>query len=143
MRRFDVAALRREHALSVGALLEVTHTFRSSRITTRVAFCETQSAVGPSRLWFVCPHCRDRCRVLFGGRCLAWRRCHQLRYASQAVSASDRLVRSMFKILKRIDPEADINEIPLRRHGMHRTTYDGLVKKHAHLSQKWFASRRR
>ena len=37
----------------------------------------------------------------------------------------------MFKILKRIDPEADINEIPPRRDGMHPTTYDGLAKKHA------------
>ena len=143
MRRYDLATLRHEHALNAGAVFEVTHTFQGSQVITRVKFCETLSSVGPARLWFICPHCRLRCRVLFAGQRLACRRCHRLRYSSQAVSASDRLVRSMFKIIKRIDPDVDVNKIPPRRFGMHNSTYERLLKKHADLTERWLASRRR
>jgi len=47
-----------------------------------VRFLVTKPAFGGERLWFACPGCARRCRVLFGGARFRCRGCHGLRYSS-------------------------------------------------------------
>jgi hypothetical protein len=50
------------------------------------------------------------------------RRCCGLRYSSQAEGG--RAARAMFKIVRRLDPSAQINNLPPKPKGIHWRTYE-------------------
>ena len=50
-----------------------------------------------------------------------------LSYSSQAETRADRATRAMFKIVRRLDPEEDCNDLPWKPKGMHWRTYNRLV----------------
>jgi len=135
MRRIDLAQMTRKeplltdrHALKVQGHLE-----NGEKVELATIYFEaTRMHFGGQRLWFRCPHCDRRCRVLFATRRIACRRCHSLRYASQKETRGDRATRAMMKIVRRLSPDDPdpCNELPEKPPGMHRRTYDRLVKRY-------------
>ena len=102
-----------------------------------VPFLWTPMRFGGSRRWFQCLSCGRRCRVLFGGRRFRCGRCHQVHYATQSESRADRATRAMFKIVRRLDPEEDCNDLPPKPKGMHWRTYNRLVDRYEKYDQRW------
>ena len=92
---------------------------------------------GGRRQWFRCPKCGRRCRILYGDSRFRCRRCHRLSYSSQAESRADRATRAMFKIVRRLDPEEDCNDLPRKPKGMHWRTYDRLAERYEHYNAQW------
>jgi hypothetical protein len=140
MRRIDLAQLMRKkpaitdrHALKVhcrrgdGPPAEVATIYLES---TRVYF-------GGRRLWFLCPRCDGRCRVLYGIWRIACRRCHRLRYLSQRETRRGRANLGMMKIVKRLDPEATCNSLPPKPNGMHWSTYERLSERYDAYDTMW------
>ena len=78
----------------------------------------TPTRFGGRRQWFICLKCGRRCRILYGGSRFRCRRCHRLSYSSQAESRADRATRAMFKIVRRLDPEENCNDLPPKPKGM-------------------------
>jgi hypothetical protein len=143
LRRFDLAQLQRLHDLAADVAFMTSYRLKNGTVVrAKIFFCETQTVFGHPRLWFVCPTCGRRCRVLFGSWRIACGRCHRVRYLTQTDSPSGRAVRGMFRVVRRFNPAATVNQIPPRPYGMHRSTYKRLVQKHAAYSRRWFARRR-
>ena len=61
-------------------------------ITEFVRLVSTVQNLGGERVWFECPGCRRRRRVLYGGRLFRCRRCYALTYPSQYEDANDRIM---------------------------------------------------
>src|SRR6476620_2061526 len=138
MARIDLATIRRQYPVTHLSKLTSSYTRQNGqRVTAEIYFDSTPTRFGDNRLWFVCPSCRQRCRVLFGTWRIACRRCHRLRYGSQAKTRSDRAIRAMSKIAKRLDPEAASNDLPERPKGMHRSTYERLVERYEEYDNRW------
>src|SRR5262249_37978606 len=78
-----LAQLRREHPLTVRSVAHAAYERGDKEIKATICFAETKTQFGGRRLWFVCPSCGGRCRVLFTWRWLMCRRCCDLRYSSQ------------------------------------------------------------
>ena len=132
MQRLDLARLRRDGALrsgtaskigwscsgqdaaSIGTIARGDALRLMYRVSSRdgswydvdetVQLAWTKTQFGGERVWFLCPGCARRCRVLYGGARFRCRRCHGLRYSSQAETRADRATRAMFKIVRRLDP---------------------------------------
>ena len=102
-----------------------------------VPFVLTPMRFGGERRWFQCLSCARKCRVLFGGRRFRCRRCHRVRYASQSETRLDRAHRGMFKIVKRLDPEEECNDLPEKPRRMHWRTYNRLVERYEHYDGHW------
>jgi hypothetical protein len=62
---------------------------------------------------------------------------HRLSYSSQAETRADRATRAMFKIVRRLDPEQDVNDLPPKPKGMHWRTYNRLVDRYEKYDQQW------
>jgi hypothetical protein len=43
----------------------------------------------------------------------------------------------MFKIVRRLDPSAEVNDLPPKPKGMHWSTYDRLVERYEAHSERW------
>ena len=43
----------------------------------------------------------------------------------------------MFKIVRRLDPEEDCNDLPPKPKGMHRRTYERLVERYDRHDARW------
>ena len=97
----------------------------------------TPTQFGGRRQWFLCLKCGRRCRVLYGGSRFRCRCCHRLSYSSQAETRADRATRAMFKIVRRLDPEEDCNDLPPKPKGMHRRTYERLVERYDRHDARW------
>ena len=102
-----------------------------------VPFVLTPMRFGGQRRWFQCLRCGRKCRVLFGGRRFRCRRCHRVRYASQSETRLDRAHRGMFKIVKRLDPKEQCNDLPEKPKRMHWRTYNRLVERYEHYDGQW------
>jgi hypothetical protein len=102
-----------------------------------VPFVLTPMRFGGERRWFQCLRCGRKCRLLFGGRYFRCRRCHRVRYASQSETRLDRAHRGMFKIVKRLDPEEQCNDLPEKPKRMHWRTYNRLVELYEHYDGQW------
>ena len=102
-----------------------------------VPFVLTPLRFGGERRWFQCLKCGRKCRVLFGGRRFRCRRCHRVHYASQSETRLDRAHRGMFKIVKRLDPEEQCNDLPEKPKRMHWRTYNRLVERYEHYDAHW------
>ena len=97
----------------------------------------TPTQFGGRRQWFICLKCGRRCRILYGGRRFRCRRCHRLSYSSQAECRADRATRAMFKIVRRLDPEENCNDLPPKPKGMHLRTYNRLLDRYEKYDQQW------
>ena len=142
MRRIDLATLRRdEPSLTAGHVLQVScHRGDGEKVDVANVHLEaTRMYFGGCRLWFRCPRCGERCRVLFGIWRIACRRCHRLRYLSQRETKEDRATRAMLKIVRRLNPDdpQPCNDLPEKPTHMHWTTYDRLVERYEGHSEKW------
>ena len=140
LRRIDLAQLRRkEPSLSQNHSLKVTCRREDGEVVdvATIYFDATRMHFGGRRLWFRCPRCDARCRVLFGTWRIACRRCHRLRYLSQRESRSGRANLGMMKIVKRLDPEASCNALPSKPERMHWSTYARLSERYDAYDTMW------
>jgi hypothetical protein len=140
MRRIDLTELtRKEPAITDRHALKV-HCSRGDDAPVEIATVYLESTrmyFGGRRLWFRCPRCDGRCRVLYGTWRIACRRCHRLRYLSQRETRSGRANLGMMKIVKRLDPEATCNELPPKPKGIHWSTYDRLTDRYDTYDTMW------
>ena len=140
MRRIDLAQLlREERAITDRQALKV-QCRKGDEPPVEIASIYLESTpmhFGGRRLWFRCPRCDGRCRVLFGTWRIACRRCHRLRYASQRETRSGRANLGMMKIVKRLDPKAMCNALPPKPTGMHWSTYDRLAERYDTYDTMW------
>lgn len=83
---------------------------------------------GGQRPFFRCPGCSRRVLYLYGLRRYLCRHCHQLSYPSQRERDNDRAQRKANRIRERLGGEGGWQNIPPRPKGMHRRTYDRLIK---------------
>lgn len=90
----------------------------------------TPAGFGGSRKWFVCPSCRGRVRVLYGGRLYRCRKCRGATYESQyepMFYASHARIRRLRKRLGGSGGDSWART-PNRPKGMHHTTYIHLCQ---------------
>ena len=140
MRRIDLATLRLdEPALTSGHRLQIECSSNGGeRVQATTVYLEsTRMYFGGRRLWFRCPRCEGRCRVLYGTWRIACRRCHRLRYLSQRETRSGRANLGMMKVVKRLDPEATCNALPPKPKCMHWSTYDRLAERYDTYDAMW------
>ena len=102
-----------------------------------VPFVWTPTQFGGRRQWFRCLKCARSCRILYGGNRFRCRRCYRLSYSSQAETRADRATRAMFKIVRRLDPEEDCNDLPPKPKGMHWRTYNRLAGRYENYDAQW------
>jgi hypothetical protein len=104
----------------------------------------TECNLGGQRVWFTCPAkgCGARVAVLYGGAIFACRKCHDLAYASQRESYSDRAMRRADKIREKLGWESGIaNPRGGKPKGMHGRTFDRLTYKYnSHATSSWEAT---
>jgi hypothetical protein len=137
MRRIDLAELSRNQHLTDRHALKVIRNNGERVEVTTVYLESTRMYFGGRRLWFRCPRCDGRCRVLYGTWRIACRRCHRLRYLSQRETRTGRANLGMMKIVKRVDPEATCNALPPKPKGMHWSTYDRLSERYDTYDTMW------
>jgi hypothetical protein len=142
MRRIDVATLRRdEPLLTADHKLQIRCQRRDGEVAVATVYLieETRTYFGGRRLWFRCPRCEGRCRILYGTWRIACRRCHRLRYLPQRETKEDRATRAMLKIVRRLNPDDPdpCNDLPDKPLGMHWRTYDRLVERYEAHSDRW------
>ena len=73
----------------------------------------------------------------WGGDRFRCRRCYGLSYSSQAETRADRATRAMFKIVRRLDPEENCNDLPWKPKGMHWRTYHRLAERYERYDVRW------
>lgn len=109
-----------------------------------IRYEDTPCHFGGTRKWFVCPSCGQRVGVLGSETGLfLCRHCNQLPYASQSEGKIDRMIRARDKLGKRIF-HGDGNYEFCKRKGMHRTTYEKLLKRYCELDwviDHWIATK--
>jgi len=103
--------------------LVLTYSLNGEPVIQRVAIERTACNFGGSRTWFVCPQCARRCAVLYLRGKFACRRCSRVVYATQSDDDMGRAWRKQRKV------EARLGENWQRPNGMHRTTYERLLKR--------------
>lgn len=108
-------------------------------IDEMVQFGWTKPKFGGRRQWFHCPGCQRHCLVLFAVIRFRCRHCHQVRYSSQSETRSDRANRAMQKIVRRLDPTREYNELPPKPHGMHWHTYERFAERYDSYDNQWGA----
>jgi hypothetical protein len=104
-----------------------------------VPLTTTPVHLGGERVWFRCPGCDRRVRVLYGGHRFACRHCHRLFYTSQSEGPADRANRGMFRIVKKLDPAEHFSGLPPRPKGMSWRTYQRLAERYYRYEEQWSA----
>jgi hypothetical protein len=103
-----------------------------------VPFLEMPLHLGGKRLWFACPSCQRKCRILYGGSLFRCRRCHGLKYETQYEPAFARAATRALKIRERLGSAGGIDDgFPKRPKGMHRRTYERLREQEVRLQSVW------
>ena len=98
----------------------------------------TPTRFGGTRQWFLCPSCKARCRILYGGVQFRCRRCQRLKYETQYEPAFGRAATRALKIRDRLGSKGGLDEpFPERPKGMHWNTYERLVAKDESLQNAW------
>ena len=92
---------------------------------------------GGERVWFACPGCRQALPGALWRRPVSVPDVHGLRYGSQAETKAGRAVRGMFKIVGRLYPKAEFNELPPKPKGMHGRTYERLADRYQAYDDQW------
>lgn len=100
----------------------------------------TQPHYGGRRPWWLCPSCRRRCRVVYGDRYFACRRCQKLAYPSQNATDLDALYSAANKRIRAIRrrlgaPTGAFYEAtkPGKPKGMHAETFRRLHREYLAL----------
>jgi hypothetical protein len=89
---------------------------------------------GGTRLWFICPHCQQRCAVLCSaGKYFLCRQCSGLSYYSQLKGKIDRINDQKNKLADRMFDDTGWR----KKKGMHQTTFDRLYSKHCLLEMQF------
>lgn len=90
-------------------------------------FTYTRQHIGGQRRWFLCPGCKQRCRIIFGGKYFRCRKCHGLVYDSQYHRFPSGNTNQLQKVRRRLDGSANLLEpFPPKPKGMHNKTYERL-----------------
>jgi hypothetical protein len=102
-----------------------------TEIRARTCLDATPCAYGGERLWFTCPGCRHRRRVLYCHRArFRCRQCHDLAYPSTCEDAHDRSIRRETKLQTRLGASRDgLFCVPEKPRGMRWHTYERAVVK--------------
>lgn len=143
-----------EYSVESGGLRLTYHSRRadteSVRVDELIPFATTPVALGGRRQWFICLGCRQRCRILYGGRYFRCRRCHGLRYESQNEPAYARGANRCHKIRARLGQVDSLDRpFPPKPKGMHWRTYRRLEAEDARnqtvwssgIMERWFVKR--
>ena len=86
---------------------------------------------GGHRPWFLCPCCRRRVAILFGGSIYACRHCHNLAYDSQREMVHTRLQSRAHKLRARLGGDCWWR----KPKGMHQRTYKKLLAEYQHYEE--------
>jgi hypothetical protein len=106
-------------------------------VNERVPFAFTDQPFGGQRRWFVCPSCRRRCSVLFGGTHYRCRKCWNLAYQSQHDDARFRALSKARKLRRRLGgSESTDDPFPDKPKGMHWRTYERVRAKGEALEER-------
>ncbi len=101
-------------------------------VNEHIPFDRVDQPFGGSRLYFICPRCRHRCMVLYGGSHFRCRKCQNLAYASQSEDAAARAMSRSQNIRKRLGDSGGFDDpFPPKPKGMHWATYDRLEREYA------------
>ena len=106
-------------------------------ITQQIWLTQTPCNYGGHRYYFLCPDCGRQVAVLYGaGIRFLCRQCHSLAYASQNETDSDRVLRKMRKLRKRLGVSENLREpVLFKPKGMHQKTFDKLLHQHRRLER--------
>lgn len=103
-----------------------------------IRFTSTPTQFGGQRIWYVCPCCQKRCRVIYGGSHFRCRTCHGLRYESQYENATSRIASQRHKLRRRLGYVGSLEDpFPLKPKRMHWTTSERLQERDAELERRW------
>ena len=101
---------------------------------------------GPPRIYFLCPCCGRRCRMLYLHRLhFKCRQCARLNYYSQQVTKGDdeaayrmrQFIREKFKVKESLSPAEAESYWPDRPKGMHWKTYSRLMQELQVLQEEY------
>jgi hypothetical protein len=106
-------------------------------VEERISITTTQQRLGGERRWFRCPSCERRVRILYAGPRFKCRQCHLLYYSSQSEGVADLANRGMFKIVKRLNPNEQFNNLPRRPKNMRWWTYNRLLQRYQRYDTQW------
>lgn len=119
----------------------MNYTQRGKRYEYDIILTPTKCNYGGYRYWFICPKCSRRVGVLYHAGVLVCRHCINAPYKTQLMQPLDRLHKRVAAIRDRLGWQAGIaNGHGSRPKGMHRTTYNRLVKEHDELAAMIYAS---
>lgn len=108
------------------------------QINEVIPFARTGTNFEGQRLWFLCPSCHRRCRVLYGGRQFRCRCCHRLKYESQYECGISRSTSQRHKLRDRLGRSGSIDDpFPAKPKGMHWQTYERLEARDRALEERW------
>ena len=100
---------------------------RRQDIDERFDLAFTDQPFGGQRMWIVCPSCRQRCRVLYGGRYFRCRACRRATYESQYERICVRGLGSAQRVREKLGgPVGLAHAFPEKPKGMHWRTYRRL-----------------
>ena len=120
--------------LNYGHLSDAKETIQQA-----VQLVRTPCNYGGFRLWFLCPECLKRVRVLYcAGKFFLCRHCYELPYQSQRHGRLDRLISRKHKIGERIFEEYKNGRGFGKKKGMHWKTYNRLYAEYLGLEKAWF-----
>lgn len=113
-----------------------------TQVDDRIPFVTTPMRFGGQRVWFCCPGCQRRCRVVYGGARFRCRNCHGLRYNSQYEPSYQRQLDMADKLRKRVGGDNgafDGEPFPPKPRWMRSSTYRRLQAKYDRLNDLWAA----
>ena len=165
-RSIDLTKLRRDKCLTLGATWTITWSRRGEitgsinarrtengirlsyssrrygedwrRVEELIPLVSTPTRFGGWRLWFQCPSCGKRCRIIYGRTYFRCRRCHGLKYESQYEPAFARAASRSQSIRRRLGGTSNLQDpFPDKPKGMHWRRYDRLRAKADRLERVW------
>lgn len=91
-------------------------------------FATTTPNLGGERIWFCCPGCGERCRVLFGAKYYRCRKCQRMTYSSQYDPMPQLPWSRCHRVRERLGGERGFSyPFPPKPKGMHWKTYYKLL----------------
>lgn len=111
-----------------------------SDVNELIPFVYTVMNFSGQRMWFSCPTCKCRCRIIYGGRRFLCRLCHDLRYETQYEPAFARAASRALRFRERLGGQGGIADpFPEKPKGMHWKTYHRLRELDRDLCNQWAA----
>ena len=92
------------------------------------------------RRWFLCPSCKRKCRILYGGSLFRCRCCQGLKYEGQYAPSYGRAATMCHQLRKKLGYSGALSDpFPTKPKGMHWRTYERLRRKDQILLNRWLA----